>query len=251
MSHTVKQLADLAGISVRTLHYYDQIGLLKPQRVNENGYREYGEKEILCLQQILFFRELDFGLEEIKAIIDKPDFDMMQALKLHRTLLQRKVDRLHGLIETVDKTLLNLKGELTMSEKEYYGGFSREQQEKYEQEIKEKYGDKALNESRRRMKKWNPEEFKRITEESNAIFTAIKENMAKGHDSREVQEQVKRLHRWLNNFYSCDYEILKGLGHLYNEHPDFVKMYRTRYDEKMPEFLLQAIEYYCDHPTVG
>jgi len=251
MSHTVKQIADLAGISIRTLHYYDQIGLLKPQRLGNNGYREYGEEELFRLQQILFFRELDFGLEKIKSIIDEPDFDMNQALKIHRTLLQRKIDRLRSLIETVDKTLANLKGELEMDEKEYYSGFSREQQEKYEQEIKEKYGDKALNESRRRMKNWAPEDFKSITEESKVIFTAIKDNMFLGYESREVQEQIKRLHLWLNNFYSCDFEFLKGLGHLYIENPDFAKMYRTKYDEKMPEFLLQAIECYCDNNSAG
>ena len=137
MIYSVKQLLDLAGTSMRTLHYYDSIGLLKPQSYKENGYRQYGEKELLRLQQILFFRELDFSLEDIKTIIDRPDFDIIKALNSHRQLLRHKIVRLNKLIQTVDKTILKLNGESEMNDTEYYGGFSKEQQEKYEQEIPE------------------------------------------------------------------------------------------------------------------
>lgn len=245
MEYTIKQLADLAGISVRTLHYYDEVGLLKPRSYTENRYRQYGEKELLRLQQILFFRELDFSLEQIKEIISKPDFDVLQALRQHRKLLLDKIGRLNSLVNTVDKTILNLKGELEMSEQEYYQGFSREQQEKYEQEIREKYGHTALDESKRRMKGWSKNDFQDVQEEGTQIFTAIRDNMGKGFDSPEVQTQIQALHQWLNHFYTCSHEMLLGLGHLYNDHPDFVKMWKTRYHEQMPEFLLQSIEYYC------
>jgi DNA-binding transcriptional MerR regulator len=247
MSYTVKQLADLAGVSVRTLHYYDQIGLLKPGNIAANGYRYYTEKQILRLQQILFFRELDFSLLEIAAIIDSPDFDVLQALAAHRKLLLKKIERLGNLIKTVDKTVMSLQGGTKMTENEYYQGFSKEQQEKYEKEIRQKYGSKALDESKGRMQKWNKSDFNRLNQESEKIFSAIRDNLGKGFDSPLVQSQIKQLHEWLNNFYACDLEMFRGLGHMYNEHPDFAKMFKTKYHEELPAFLLKAIEYYCSN----
>jgi MerR family transcriptional regulator, thiopeptide resistance regulator len=245
MEYTVKQLADLSMTSVRTLHFYDQSGLLKPCGYGENGYRIYGEKELLRLQQILFFREMDFKLEEIKAILDQPGFNLVQALQLHRRMIENKIARFNNLLDTVDNTILKIRGEMEMSEKDYYGGFSKEQQEQYKQEIRQKYGSKALDESERRMKNWTKEDFAKTNRESDLIFTAIRDNMGQGFDSTAVQEQIKLLHQWLNKFYTCDLDMLLGVGHMYNEHPGFVRMYQTKYHENMPGFLLQAIEYYC------
>jgi DNA-binding transcriptional MerR regulator len=246
MKYSIKNLAKLAGVSVRTLHYYDRIDLLKPHSCDCRGYREYGQDELVRLQQILFFRELDFSLEEIKEILGKPDFNVIEALRMQRDLLQQKIARINRLIETVDKTILKMKGDLEMEDKEYYWGFSREQQAKYEQEIREKYGSTEIDESRRRMKSWSKEDFQRITGEMDQIFKSIRDNIARGYDSPEVQQQIAGLHKWLNNFYDCNLEMLSGLGHLYNEHPDFVKMYRTKYHEDMPGFLQKAIEFYCN-----
>ncbi len=249
MEYTVKQMAKHSGISVRTLHFYDQKGLLKPCGYEANGYRIYGQNELLRLQQIMFFRELDFKLEEIKDIIDKPGFDISQALRDHRRLLEGKIARYRQLIKTVDSTMLKIKGAHEMNEKEYYAGFSREQQEKYKKEIRQKYGSKALDESEERMKNWSKEDFESINQESDRIFSTIKDNMAQGFNSPAVQDQIKRLHSWLNRFYECDLNMLRGVGQMYNDHPDFASMYRSKYHEKMPEFLLKAIEYYCDHPV--
>jgi MerR family transcriptional regulator, thiopeptide resistance regulator len=248
MEYSVKQMAGLAGISVRTLHFYDQKGILKPCGYETNGYRKYGQKELLRLQQIMFFRELDFKLEEIKNIIDQPAFSTLEALQDHRRQLEEKIARYRQLIKTVDSTISKLKGEQEMKEKEYYAGFSREQQEKYKQEIRQKYGSQALDESERRMKNWSKEDFARISDESDRIFSAIKDNMARGVDSPAVQEQIRRLHQWLNRFYECDLNMLLGIGQMYNEHPDFASRYRSKYHENMPEFLLKAIVYYCEHP---
>jgi len=250
MSYTIKILADMAGVSVRTLHYYDQIGLLKPRSINDKGYRSYSQSEVIRLQQILFFKELDFGLAEIRKIMGSPDFEVANALEVHRKLLAKKVARIKSLIKTIDKTVMNLKGEMKMNEDEYYRGFSKEKQEKYEQEIIQKYGRQAMDESKRRMQKWSKKDFDNIMGESDKIFTAIRDNMSLGYDSSQVQSQINEVHKWLNNFYDCDLEMLEGLGHMYNEHPDFVKMYKTKYHEDMPEFLLRAIEYYCRNRTV-
>lgn len=245
--YSVKQLADLAGVSSRTLRYYDQTGLLKPDGVSENGYRYYGEKELLRLQQILFYRELDFSLDEIKTILENPNFDIQAALSSHRLLLRQNIARLEKLVHTVDKTIKSLNGETKMKDQEYYRGFSKEQQEKYAGEIRQKYGSTTLNESKNRMKNWSKSDFTRVMEESTAIFNAIRDNIDKAENSLEVQTQIKALHLWLNTFYPCNLEMLEGIGHMYNEHPDFRKMWQTKYHQDMPEFLQRSIEYYCRH----
>ena len=139
--YTVKKLADLAGTSVRTLHYYDRIGLLKPESRSDSGYRRYGEEAVLRLQQIMFFKELDFSLEEIREIISRPDFDLIEALQSHRFLLLKRAGRINTLISTVDKTIRKLKGETNMKIKEYYDGFSDTQVEKYRREVRQRWGE--------------------------------------------------------------------------------------------------------------
>ena len=143
--YTVKQLSDLAGISPRTLHYYDEIGLLRPATHGDNGYRYYGEDCLPRLQQILFFKELDFSLDEIRTVMAQPGFDVAHALQVHRQALLERVERLNRLIQTIDKTTLHLKGQKTMKKKEYFEGFSEEKQKEYEKEIRQKYGDKAFD----------------------------------------------------------------------------------------------------------
>ncbi len=139
--YTVKQLSDLAGVSVRTLHYYDEIGLLRPAAHGDNRYRYYDEEALLRLQQILFFRELDFSLGDIKEIMDRPDFNLIEALQAHRQALKQRAGRLHRLISTVDKTILHLKGEPEMSPQSLFEEFSEEKQKAYEDEIRRRYGD--------------------------------------------------------------------------------------------------------------
>src|SRR5512146_940272 len=136
---TVKQRSKIAGITPRALHYYDEIGLLKPSRVGENGYRYYGEESLLRLQQILFYRELGIPLEDVKKIMGRRDFDVLGALHSHKDALQKQVARLNRLIHTVDNTINHLKGNTTMSNKAYFEGFSDEQQAEYEKEAMQMY----------------------------------------------------------------------------------------------------------------
>ena len=148
---TVKQLSQLAGVTPRTLHHYDAIGLLKPSRIGDNGYRYYGEDALLRLQQILFYRELDIPLDDIKKIIGRRDFDVLGALQSHKDALNKQVARLNRLINTVDNTINHLKGNNIMSEKAYFEGFNEEEQEKYALEAEELYGAEGVRAS---MKKW-------------------------------------------------------------------------------------------------
>ncbi len=243
MVYTVKRLADLAGVSVRTLHYYDEIGLLKPQSHSVSGYRYYGEESVVRLQQIMFFRELGFSLDEIKNIVSRPDFDVLEALQSHRTLLTKKAERINELLTTVDKTIKELKGEMKMQIKEYYQGFSDEQIEKYRKEVRQRWGEKTLQESEERVIKMGKEKFAKLQAEGGKIFQTISYNMSKGFDSAEVQKQVAKLRKWLENFHHYSDEAVLGLGRAYSQSPEFAKLF-SKYHKELPEFLTRAIEYY-------
>jgi DNA-binding transcriptional MerR regulator len=241
--YTIKQLSDLAGVSPRTLHYYDEIGLLKPAAHGDNGYRYYGEEALPRLQQILYFKELDFSLDEIRAIMARPGFDVVHALQVHRQALLERVDRLNRLIQTIDKTTLHLKGQQTMQKKDYFAGFSEEKQQHYEKEIRQKYGEKAFD----GVTGWNsytPEQKARIVNESGAIYDDLVAAMCQGYASPEVQQIIARWHQHLRYFYEPSTERLLGLGQMYTEHPEFVAKFRALHPD-LPEFLNQAIQYYC------
>jgi len=132
--YTIKDLADVASMTTRTIRYYDEIGLLPPMEIGENGYRYYDQENLLRLQQILFFRELDLPLKEIELIINRPDFNIVSALENHRSSLNKKVKRLNTLITTIDDTIEAIKGEKTMTEKDYFKGFD---ESRYEDEVKQ------------------------------------------------------------------------------------------------------------------
>lgn len=150
IDHIVKQLATIAGVSTRTLHYYDEIGLLKPSAVGDNGYRYYDETCMLRLQQILFFREMDFNLADIQEIINQPDFDMIQALSGHKENLYGQLAYLEKLLATIDNTISHIKGKLEMKPNELFEPFSEEKQKEYEEEVRQRYGDKELKVSQQR-----------------------------------------------------------------------------------------------------
>jgi MerR family transcriptional regulator, thiopeptide resistance regulator len=249
VKYTIKKLADLAGISVRALHYYDQIGLLKPESYGTGGYRQYGEKEIVLLQQIMFFRELGFSLEEIQKIINQPGFDVIQALQSHQVLLRKKSARLLELLATVEKTLKKMKGESEMEIKEYYRGFSDEQIEKYRNEVRQRWGEDTLRKSEARVIGMGKEKIAALQQDGNAIFMAISLNMSKEAGSPEVQDLVGKWRQWLENFSTYSDEAVMGLGRFYSQHEDFVAFFKKIHPE-LPEFLTAAIEYYCaNHKT--
>src|SRR4029434_6426989 len=141
MAYTVKQVAAMSGVSVRTLHFYDETGLLKPAYYGANGYRFYEEPQLLTLQQILFYRELGFELKQIERILNRADFEKIAALQSHRKVLQKNAARTRQLIVTIDKTIEHLKGKTKMKSHEMFAGFDPEQQAKHEQYLIERYGD--------------------------------------------------------------------------------------------------------------
>jgi MerR family transcriptional regulator, thiopeptide resistance regulator len=242
--YTVKQLAELAGITSRTLHHYDEIGLLKPASVGENNYRYYDEQSLFRLQQILFYREMDLDLVQIKKILDDKNFDLVSALQKHRVSLQGESARLKKLIQTIDNTILHLVGEVNMSKKKIFEGFSEEKQKEYEKQAIENWGD-GVKESIKLWNSYSEEEKQRIHAEGGAVYTDIVAIMDKGPESPEIQAILPRWHQHLRYFYEPSLEVLRGLGNGYNESPDFNATF-TAIHPDLPAFLQKAINIYVD-----
>ena len=133
MAYTIKEIADLAGLTTRTLRFYDEVGLLSPAQTGENGYRLYNQNSLLRLQQILFFRELDMPLKDIQLIMTRPDFNLLGALEKHRAALKSRASRLSQLIDTIDHTITTIKGDLKMIDQEIFKGFDETQ---YDEEVR-------------------------------------------------------------------------------------------------------------------
>ncbi|XMB66757.1 MerR family transcriptional regulator [Mycoplasmatota bacterium zrk1] len=167
----VKELANLAGITVRALHYYDQLGLLCPRK-DQSNYRFYSKDDVAKLSQILYLRELGFPLSKIMLIIDKSNLDKRKALSTHRELIKKKIERLESLIESIDNTLE--KGfEIDMIKR-----FSKKEFNKYKEEAIEKYGDAAI-ESHKKTDKFDDAKWSDVQKEMNEIFVMISKNMDK------------------------------------------------------------------------
>jgi DNA-binding transcriptional MerR regulator len=246
MSYTVKQLSTLAGVSPRTLHYYDELGLLKPESVGANGYRYYGDDSALRLQQILFYREMDLPLDEIRKIMGRRDFDALSALQEHRKALQQKVERMSRLIRTVDDTILHLKGEKPMSKKQLFEAFSDEEQAKYAAEAEQKYDPETVRESQRKWKSYTEADKKRIGEEGNAAYQAIVDAIPLGAASQEAQAGVELWRKHMNYFWTPNLDQLNGLAQLYNEDPRF-KANFDKVDPRLAEFMREAVKIYVEN----
>jgi DNA-binding transcriptional MerR regulator len=243
MSYTVKQLSKLAGVSVRTLHYYDEIELLKPDAIRTNGYREYGDEAVLKLQQIMFYRELDLSLEEIKAVVSRPDFDAVAALEKHRISLQGQARRLERLIRTVENTILYMKGVKEMSQKQLFEAFSEDEQEKYAREAEKIYDPAIVKESNRKFKSVSAAEKQHIFDEGNQIYADMVAVITNGADSPEVQAIVERWRRHMDHFWTPNQQQLMGLAELYNSDPRF-KANFDKIDPRLAEFMREAVRIY-------
>jgi MerR family transcriptional regulator, thiopeptide resistance regulator len=244
--YTVKQCSDLAGVSVRTLHYYDEIGLLKPSSVGENGYRYYEDADLFRLQQILFFREMDLGLLQIKDILDRPDFDLVSALQEHRHALEANIERMQGLINTVDNTIMHLVGDVEMSKKKkMFEGFSEEKQKEYEQEAARRWGKDTVQQSVNRWNSYSDTQKKAIQDEGGQVYLDLVAAMPTGHDSDQTQAILVRWHEHIRYFYEPSIEVLGGLGKGYYEDPDFNAFF-ARIHPDLPEFISKGIAVYVD-----
>jgi MerR family transcriptional regulator, thiopeptide resistance regulator len=247
--YTVKELAALSGVSVRTLHYYDQIGLLKPAQVSGLGHRVYGRAELLRLQQVLFYRALRLPLAQVRRLLDDPAFDTPAALKAHRRRLESEAQALHTLIRTIDKTLSDITGEHPMQDHELYEGFSPEQQRDHERFLVQRYGAQAqahIDAAHQRMKDGPGAAPGDLAHRWCALEQRLADALDAGHavDSPGFQALVAQHHALVSEHWTPDREAYIGLGQLYVEHPDFA----ARYEALRPglaEALARAMEVYA------
>jgi DNA-binding transcriptional MerR regulator len=250
MEYAINKLAKLAGVSARTLRYYDSRGLLAPARVGGNGYRVYGQKEIDRLQQILFYRELGVELSEIGRILSDKEFDRQAALESHLSALRNKRNQLDALIKNVEKSILAMKGEKAMPDEEKFEGFKQklidDNERKYGAEIRAKYGAKAVDESNARLKGIEKEQYDKGERLRLEFEETLKAAFDNGDPAGELAQKACDLHRqWLIAFYpKYSKEYHKSLGEMYVTDERF----RANYDKLAPgcaEFLRDAINAYC------
>lgn len=253
-TYTVKEVAKLSGVSVRTLRFYDEIGLLKPAFYGDNGYRYYEKEQLLTLQQVLFYRELGFELAMIQKIIADPKFNKVEALRSHREHLQKETERTHALIHTIDKTLAHLEKETPMKDDEMYLGFDPKKQAEYERWALEHWGKdatdrykNAITESKQRTKNWKKEDYEKVKHDYDELHRAFADAINKGlaPNASEVQSLVKRHYAVVDRFWTPKRESYIGLGQTYTEHPDFRKLY-DGYHPRLAEYLAEAMKIYAE-----
>lgn len=249
MEYTVQKLGKLAGISTRTLRYYDEVGILKPARINSSGYRIYGQEEVDQLQQILFYRELGLPLDGIKEIMTSPSFNRAQALQEHHAQLLDKRRQLDLLIINVENTIASAEGRKTMSDQEKFEGFKQklidDNEKKYGKEIREKYGEENVNKSNAKLKNMTQAQHEEVTRLADELYETLAEAFKQGDPASELAQKAADLHkRWLT-YYWNDYskEAHAGLAQMYVDDERFT----AHYDEKQPGtavFLRDAILIY-------
>ncbi len=252
MEYTVQKLAQIASISSRTLRYYDEIGILKPVRINSSGYRIYGQAEVDQLQQILFYRELGVSLESIKMIVTAPSFDGAKALRVHREKLLEKRAQLDLLISNVDKTIALTEGRMIMADKEKFEGFKQklidDNEAKYGKEIREKYGEETINKSNHKVKNMSQDEFEEVARLATEVIETLHAAFKTGDPAGELAQKAADLHRqWLCYFWdSYSKEAHAGVAQMYVDDERFTAFY----DEKQPGtavFLRDAVLIYTSN----
>jgi DNA-binding transcriptional MerR regulator len=249
MEYTIQKLAQLAGVSTRTLRYYDEIGILKPARINSSGYRIYGQREVDRLQQILFFRELGIGLDSIKDIVTAPSFDGAKALRAHLEKLLEKREQLDALIANVNKTIAVTEGRMVMSNKEKFEGFKKkmveDNEKKYGKEIRDKYGKETVEKSNAKMMNMSQQQYEEVTALEKQVQLTIKEAFKTGDPSSDLAQKAADLHKQWLTYYWNEYnkEAHAGLAQMYVADERFT----AYYDKEQPgtaEFLRDAILIY-------
>lgn len=252
LEYTVHNLSEIAGISKRTLRYYDKIGLLKPGKINSSGYRIYGKSEVELLQQILFYKELGVELKSIKEIITNPKFNYNSALKQHLEKLEKNKEKLERLITNVKNTILKKEGGIEMSDKERFEGFKDKMIEdneiKYGKEAREKYGNEEVNHSNQKIKNMTKEESDKIEKLSLELNNTLRLAFEQGDIKSELAMKACKLHKdWLMFFWKeYSKEAHKGLAQMYVDDGRF-RAYYDKIAVGCATFLRDAIIYHIDN----
>lgn len=253
MAYTVKNLSELSGVTVRTLHFYEEAGLLKPAYYGSNGYRYYEEKELLQLQQILFFKELGFTLKQIQKVVGKSDFDQLAALHSHKKALSKEWEKIGILLKTIDKTINHLKGKRKMKDKEIFDGFNitlvkAKEGKSYSAAEKlvvqsVKHPTKNIKDVEKRGKAY----YDNITKTAQALFKELVHCIEKGLDpsADEVQKIIKKHHAFVEKTHAATQEVYTAMAQLYAEHPDFRKQLDPFHHE-LATFMADGMKAFAD-----
>ena len=237
----INEVVKLTGVSARTLQYYDEIGLLIPQKL-DNGYRDYTEENLEKLQKILFYRFLKFKLNDINELLEG-GFDNLKILEQQRELILREKEKFEVILHNIEKTISNYKGEQTMTIEEKFNGFKKEDLNKYENQAVENYGKDTIEESKKRQS--GREE--KVTEEFNEVFRSMAKFKDENVDvaEKEVQSKVEDLYNNMNEYaFDCSIEVFSYIGKGYVHNPEFKKNI-DKFGEGVAEYTSKAIEKYC------
>ncbi|HEY8340267.1 MAG TPA: MerR family transcriptional regulator [Egibacteraceae bacterium] len=229
MGYTVGEVAKLSGVTVRALHHYDEVGLLRPSGRTAAGYRRYELADLERLQRILCYRELEFSLDDIKTILDDPDADALEHLRRQRELVTQRIGRLERLVTTLEKTMEARQMGIDLTPEELFEVFGEQDPTQYAEETEQRYGDSdAYAESQRRTSRYRKDDWQRILAEQEQVTARLAEAMSADlpADSEEAMDaaEAHRQHisRW---YYDCTYEIHRGLGDMYVSDPRFTAHY--------------------------
>ncbi|WP_166241516.1 MerR family transcriptional regulator [Paenibacillus turpanensis] len=248
MEMKVKEVAALTGVSVRTLHHYDHIGLLSPSGTTVSGYRLYSEKNLERLQQILFFKELGFSLKEIKKMIDSPSFDRQEAFILQRKMLIHKRNSIDKMIESIDKSIQHMRGEIRMTNEERFEGFHF-RDDPYEQEARQRWGDQSVDNLKHKVEKMSVNEQNDLSEKWDAIFRTLAGLCTQSPASPEVQASIQEWYDFLNeNVTTYTLDAFYGLGQLYIEDERFTNNI-DQYGEGLAKFMNKAMKEFVEKQT--
>ena len=238
----INEVAKLTGVSARTLQYYDEIGLLIPEKLN-NGYRDYSDENLDKLQKILFYRFLKFKLNDIKELLDG-NIDGLKILEQQRELILKEKEKFEIILHNIEKTIKTYKGEQIMTIEEKFNGFKKEDLNKYENQAVEKYGKETIEESKKRQS--GKEDI--VAEKFNSVFRSVAEYKKDGYsiEEKEVQSKIEDLYNYMNEYaFDCSVEVFSYIGKGYSQNPEF-KSNIDKFGEGVAEYTSKAIEKYCN-----
>lgn len=247
MAYTVKKIRELSGVTIRALHFYEEIGLLKPAYYGANGYRYYEEKELLQLQQILFFKELGFTLKQIQKILGRSDFDQLSALHSHRKALLLEWKKKGRLLKTIDKTIKHLNGKKKMKDQEIFDGFCITLVKKAKAGASYAGAEEIVGKSVRDptkdiedVKKRGKAFYDNVNQAASKLFKELAACIELGPASKKVQGLIKQHHQLIDQFHDATQKVYKAMAQLYKEHPEIRKQIDP-FHPKLAEFMSQAM----------
>lgn len=243
----VKEVAELTGVSVRTLHHYDQIGLLSPDETTDAGYRKYSAKNIDMLQQILFFKALGFSLAKIKNIIHDKHFNRLDALKLQKNMLLEKREHVNQIITMIEQTIQHEQGVIHMSQKDKFTGFTFGEN-KYEAEARERWGNDVIDTTKQTINSMSKDDKRANDAKMNDIFRSLANLMEHSPHNEAVQTLIQTWHQFLNDTTGHQYSLdaFQGLGQMYVTDERFTKNI-DQFGDGLAQFMCEAIGVYVQN----